>query len=95
MRLTNTERTEITRIISKEVKDAEIYIFGSRIDDRARGGDLDILVIGDEKLSLQRLLHLKILLKDRLGDQKIDLVYQRKGMLSLFAQTIKLEAVRL
>ena len=95
MRLTNAERTEITRIIRKEVRDAEIYIFGSRIDDGARGGDLDILVIGDEKLSLQRLLHLKILLKDRLGDQKIDLVYQRKGELSLFAQTVKLDAVRL
>lgn len=57
-----------------------VYLFGSRVDDTQRGGDIDLLVCtpdGDESI-LDRIL-MKTRLKMRLGDQKIDIVGGNEG----------------
>ena len=55
---------------------AKPRLFGSRVDDGARGGDIDLLIecsdIVDEKL--QKKLTLTARLQMRLGDQPIDLL---------------------
>ncbi|MCX7760001.1 MAG: nucleotidyltransferase domain-containing protein [Hydrogenothermaceae bacterium] len=55
----------------------EVYIFGSRTDINKRGGDIDIMIKTD--LDFDRWLEKKIkfLMKlwDKLGEQKIDVVY--------------------
>jgi len=41
-------------LIKKEIKkliDGDIYIFGSRIDDNQKGGDVDIYIIPKQKFS--------------------------------------------
>lgn len=45
MRLTNTER-QILRAAARGAfgDDARVYLFGSRVDDSKRGGDIDLLV---------------------------------------------------
>jgi len=50
-------------------------LFGSRADDRQRGGDIDLYVIPEQPdaAAEQRIAFLAIL-KRRMGDQKIDLV---------------------
>ena len=55
--------------------EVSVYLFGSRIDDTQRGGDIDLLVCtpyGKQSV-LDRIL-MKTRLKMRLGDQKIDIV---------------------
>lgn len=55
--------------------EVSVYLFGSRIDDTKRGGDIDLLVCtpcGKQSV-LDRIL-MKTRLKMRLGDQKIDIV---------------------
>lgn len=42
MRLYPDEKQVLDRII--ENIDGEVYLFGSRVDDHAKGGDIDILV---------------------------------------------------
>lgn len=73
MRLTQEERTEITRSIAGRDPSATIYLFGSRVDDNARGGDLDLLVLSRE-IGLWDRLDILADLHRKLGEQKIDLV---------------------
>jgi len=73
MRITEEERTEITRAISRQDPLAVVYLFGSRADDRARGGDLDLLVLS-ETIGISERLDILAELHGKLGEQKIDLV---------------------
>ncbi len=61
---------------------AEVWLFGSRVDDGAKGGDVDLYVqsgVGDaERLAAARFAFLARL-KRRIGDRKIDLVLRREG----------------
>jgi len=45
VRLTKNEITIIKDIVKKYLDDAVIYLFGSRIDDSKKGGDIDLFVI--------------------------------------------------
>ncbi|MCL5030765.1 MAG: nucleotidyltransferase domain-containing protein [Bacteroidetes bacterium] len=55
---------------------ADIYLFGSRVDDDKKGGDIDLLVFSN-KLTFNENLKIKIELKKILGDQRIDLIIKR------------------
>ena len=72
MRITQSERATILQALAKVDEDAPVYLFGSRVDDSARGGDIDLLVLS-KKIDLLAKLDVLGELHDRLGDQKIDL----------------------
>src|SRR5579872_1686413 len=61
---------------------AELCLYGSRVDDSQKGGDIDLLVLVDEPDFANELLQKKHLLlanmKKQLGDQKIDLKISSK-----------------
>lgn len=80
MRLTK-EELEGIRSACVEVLPAagwSLYLFGSRVDDSLRGGDIDLLMLTDSPESksvvLARRTSLLVALKDRIGEQRIDLV---------------------
>jgi predicted nucleotidyltransferase len=60
---------------------AEVWLFGSRVDDRAKGGDVNLYVRAEssdaDELAAARFAFLARL-KRRMGDRKINLVLQRK-----------------
>ena len=62
--------------ISREVKrlrpEAAIYLFGSRVDDDAKGGDIDILIISKERLDFLERGNLESNFWAKFGQQKID-----------------------
>lgn len=72
MRLASQEREAITSAIHQADSDAEIYLFGSRVDDTARGGDIDLLVLS-QKIKLMAKLDILAQLHQKLGERKIDL----------------------
>lgn len=82
MRVTDLERKEIVRqgkrCFGPKVR---ITLFGSRTDDRRRGGDIDLLVEGAAER--QNTLRLKVAflaaVKSTLGDQHIDVVIAQPG----------------
>ncbi|TAN52520.1 MAG: nucleotidyltransferase domain-containing protein [Methylococcaceae bacterium] len=77
MRLT-TEQIQAIREETRMVfgADSSVRLFGSRVDDTARGGDIDLLVECDEpvKERLKKSLALTARLQMRLGDQPIDVL---------------------
>ena len=73
MRLTQQEQKVICDSINRVDPEARILLFGSRVDDQARGGDIDILCLSSEINRQQRRL-IRREMGDRLAGQKIDLV---------------------
>lgn len=94
MRLSDVQRriivTETARIFGPE---ATVRLFGSRADDSARGGDIDLHVEapGDAAELLDRELKLYARLIRRLGDRRIDIVVHPRGAVQ---RSIDLQAMR-
>jgi len=80
MRLTESEIRAIREELARLDPDAQVYLFGSRADDGARGGDIDLLVVSD-KLAFRDLLRLRLRILDRIGWQQLDLVVRRSNQL--------------
>ena len=79
MRLSESHQHEIVRLVKKNISTkAQVWLFGSRCDDKARGGDIDLYIETPPVDNLfQRKISLRLQLEDFLGEQKIDLVIRR------------------
>ncbi|WP_456471378.1 nucleotidyltransferase domain-containing protein, partial [Caminibacter sp.] len=74
MRLADWEVREIkeaARLVFGE--DVKVILFGSRVYDDKKGGDIDLYVVTDEP-SMEKEGKFWIELQKRLGEQKIDIV---------------------
>lgn len=83
MRLTAQPSLQIRKAVQKHFgKAARVWLFGSRVHDNARGGDIDLLVEVDEVIPqpFTASIALETELQNLLGDQKIDILLQY-GML--------------
>jgi predicted nucleotidyltransferase len=76
MRLTDSERELIKKAFLENFQDGKIYLFGSRIDDTKRGGDIDLYLCPTQKFENERELRRNFLIKlnEYIGEQKIDAV---------------------
>ncbi|NLH71739.1 MAG: nucleotidyltransferase domain-containing protein [Verrucomicrobia bacterium] len=59
---------------------AQVWLHGSRVDDTARGGDIDILVVSDT-LTFHDIVRLRRAILDRIGWQQLDLTVRRRDAL--------------
>jgi len=94
MRLTKSERQIIKQTIQPFDRSARILLFGSRANDRARGGDIDLLIVSD-RIAPDDLNAIRWRLWEQLGEQKIDLVLSRNQLDEAFAQTAFEQGVEL
>ena len=53
---------------------SEIYLFGSRADDTAKGGDIDVLWLTQSKVSHKKIREFRIKFFKKFGWRKIDIV---------------------
>ncbi len=90
MRLSPAETNAIREEIHRLDPAAEIRLFGSRTDDAARGGDIDLLVISDH-LNFRDLLRLRTAILDRVGWQRLDLLVRTREQLKEPLVAIALE----
>jgi uncharacterized protein len=72
MRLTAKEVMAIREEVHRLDPAAEIYLYGSRVDDSSHGGDIDLWV-RSTRISYEDALRLKVRIKDRIGWQRLDL----------------------
>ncbi len=73
MRLAPREQSAIREAIHEADGEASIYLFGSRVDAAASGGDIDLLVLST-KINLMTKLGILARLHQQLGERRIDLV---------------------
>jgi predicted nucleotidyltransferase len=77
MRLGANEARAIGEEIRRLDPGAEIYLYGSRANDSAKGGDIDLLVVSDQ-LGFRDVLRLRTRILDRIGWQQLDLSVRRR-----------------
>ena len=76
MRLSNKYKEVIKKYFFNVFEKGEIYLFGSRVDDNKKGGDIDLYLILKEHNNLfQKKIKFLSKIKRELGEQKIDIVF--------------------
>jgi hypothetical protein len=79
MRLNAAQQQAIVETFLEVFGKGELRLFGSRVDDSKKGGDIDLYVqpFSSENLGEKRIAYLAKL-KRKIGDQKIDLVIAKE-----------------
>ncbi len=93
MRLTINQINTIKMAVQNIDAEAEVKLFGSRIDDEKHGGDIDLL-INSQHMGWREVARLRGMLEKDMGEQKIDIVLQAKAD-PAFVQLIEPDAVSL
>jgi len=76
MRLNSFERESIKNAFYEVFGSGRIYLFGSRVDDTKRGGDIDLYLYPDKigEDMYQKKIKFLVELDKTIGEQKIDVV---------------------
>lgn len=94
MRLDPKEIETLKSSLKELDRNAKIYLFGSRIDDNKKGGDIDLLVIS-RKLDKKSVRPLKHKFYENFGEQKIDIIIDNGELNDPFVKKIYRDAVSL
>ncbi len=85
MRINEFEKLVIKQSVHHLDNKAKIILFGSRVNDAARGGDIDLLIVSDN-IKRHQLGEIRWQLWEQLGEQKIDIVLSNNQLLDTFAK---------
>jgi len=94
MRLTQNEVTLLKEKLASLSQEAKLYLFGSRVDDTKRGGDIDLLVVS-KKLTKKDLRHLRLAFFKVFGEQKLDILLDNGTFQNPFHRMISQKAIQL
>ena len=83
MRISDYEKEVIINSVRSVDHGARIWLFGSRVDDSKRGGDIDIGILSS-KIDVMEEIEIKQKICDKIGDQRIDLVVSKDGQPAFF-----------
>ncbi len=90
MRLTIKEIEAIKESFTEVFKSGDIYLFGSRVDTHKKGGDIDLYIQTEDHDNLtEKKIDFLVKLKDKIGDQKIDVVISRDTDRSVEQEALK------
>ncbi len=99
MRLTEKQIDIIKRIAKKHFgNSARVFLFGSRVDDSRKGGDIDLFIKSNETalLTFNNKIQFLVDIKLHIGDRKIDVVFNIKNKdNSSFLNSIEKQGVEL
>ncbi len=94
MRLSTEEISTLRNALQELDADAKLYLFGSRVDDKKRGGDVDLLIVS-KKVDKKQVRQLRHSFFEKFGEQRIDIVIDNGEMQDPFVKRIYKEAVPL
>jgi len=85
LRITEFQKDAIVDAVKAVDPNAKVWLFGSRVDDNKRGGDIDIAIYSDEiNRDVMRKIRVNRLICDKIGDQRIDIVTTSDGKEAIF-----------
>ena len=79
MRLTNKEQNIIQQTILNIFGKSNIYLFGSRVDDNKKGGDIDLLIVPKNRENITYKKHPSKSKLEYSLQKPIDLIIFNKG----------------
>lgn len=94
MRLSREEIQTLKTTLQKLSPEAKIYLFGSRIDDDKKGGDIDLLIVSDS-LGRQDLRKIRLDFFKAFGEQKMDIILDDGSFEDPFHKLILQKAVQI
>ncbi|MDR2755452.1 MAG: nucleotidyltransferase domain-containing protein [Planctomycetaceae bacterium] len=72
------EKQVMIEAVKKADTDAALWIFGSRIDDTKKGGDIDIAILSP-KIDIMKKIQIRRDILDKIGEQKVDIIVSHDG----------------
>ncbi len=94
MRLSEEEIETFKKAVKRWDEEATIHLFGSRLDDGARGGDIDLL-IRSRRIGIRQLRQIRLDFFERFGEQKLDLIVDDGSESDPFVRLIRQKAKKL
>ena len=92
-------KEEIINFIKKTAEllfpETDVYLFGSRVHNNKKGGDIDILLLSENKIDKRKIRDFRVAFYKKFGWQKIDLVNFTKKEQSTFKKLILTDATQL
>lgn len=73
MRLTTEQIDNLKESVLNIDKSAKIILFGSRVDDNRKGGDIDILILST-KIKKEDIWSIRDKFYEKFGEQKLDIL---------------------
>ncbi len=92
------EDVDLIKSLAIEIfgSDAEVWIFGSRVNPNLKGGDIDIYIeVSSTDKMIEKKLEYLVKLKDAIGEQKIDLIVKQKGCKEFICEEAKKRGIKL
>lgn len=61
---------------------AEVYLFGSRVHDHLKGGDIDLMISCEDTsvLNMQQKVLFLVALMKKIGERKVDVVFDTENL---------------
>ena len=96
MRISSESISIIKKVTKTLYPDESIMLFGSRADDRKKGGDIDLFIKAKKQYSLQNKLNFLAKLEKKDIKRKVDLVIENPNSEEkLIYQTVKKHGIKL
>lgn len=73
----------------------KVFLFGSRVDDDKRGGDIDVFILSDKQYDSSVLRTIKTKFMQKFGWQKLDLINWTFDEQNTFKDLVMDEAIEL
>ncbi len=84
MRISLQQQQFLSSYWLKKDKSCLVYLFGSRVYDTKKGGDIDVMLLTDKKIPHTEIYKMKLSFYALFGEQKIDIVNFEKQEQSAF-----------
>lgn len=74
---------------------SKLFLFGSRVDNKKKGGDIDILLLTKKRLPLEQKWEIKNRFCKKFGQQRLDIINFSFDQESNFKNLILQDAIKL